>query len=103
MRTFAEGGNPGAVGLLALALAALGVLTFGWGSYVALAGAGALTLYVARAAQEERLPFPSEDDWRLDERTRAIARRGLRDARAALDRCRRKQLQRASKPQGGQG
>ena len=102
MRTLAEGGNPGAVGLLAIALAALGVLTFGWGSYVALAVAATITLHVARAAQEERLPFPREDDWRLDERTREVARRGLRDARAALDRCRRRQLKRAHEPHGGQ-
>jgi hypothetical protein len=101
MRTLAEGGNPGVVGLLTLLLAALGVLTFGWGSYVALAGAAALTISVARSAQEEHLPFPRQDDWRIDQRTRDVARRGLRDARAVLDRCRRPQLPRAHKPQGG--
>jgi hypothetical protein len=101
MRTFVDGGNPGVVGLVAIALAGLGVLTFGWGSYLGLAGAAALALLAARASQDERLPFPREDDWRIDERTRDAARRGLNGARAALDRCRRG-LQAAHKPRGGQ-
>ena len=102
MRTFAEGGNPGAVGLLGVGLAAVGVLTFGPGSYVALATAALLMLHVARAAQEEHLPFPRQDDWRVDEPTRDAARRGLKGARAALERCRRRQLRRARTPRGGQ-
>jgi hypothetical protein len=98
MRAFVEDGNPGAVGLAAVALAAIGVLTFGWGSYLALAGAAGLMLVAARASQEH-LPFPrrrdAADAWRIDARTRAAARRGLADARAALDGC-----QQRRKPRG---
>jgi hypothetical protein len=100
-----DGGDPGAIGLVALALAALGTVTFGWGSYLALAGAAVLALVVARAAQKEhqkeQLPFRHEDDWRIDPPTRQAARRGLRDARAALDRCRRRQLDRQQGRRGG--
>ncbi len=102
MRTSVEGGNPGVVGLLALVLASLGVLTFGWGAYLALIGAAGLMLLAARASQEEHLRFPHQDDWRIDTRTRQVARGGLKDARAVLDRCRRRQHESAHKPQGGQ-
>jgi hypothetical protein len=37
---------------------------------------------MARMTQD-RLPFG--DDWRLDDRTREVGRRGLADARAALE------------------
>ena len=101
MRTFVEGGDPGVVGLVALALAAIGVVTFGWGSYLALGGAAVLMLLAARASQDEHLPLAREDDWRIDARAREAARRGLKDAREALDRCTRRKLQRAHKPRGG--
>jgi hypothetical protein len=53
-------------------------------------------------ARKEHLPFPRQDDWRIDEHTRTVARRGLDDARAALERCRRRQPQRARELRGGQ-
>jgi len=37
-----------------------------------------------------RFPFPQTSDWRLDEHTREVGRRGLVEARAALDRCRQR-------------
>ena len=102
MRSIVKGGDPGLVGVVALALAAVGVLTSGWGSYLALAGAAALTLLVARATQQERLPLPRPDDgWRIDTRTRDVARRGLREARAALDRCRHGQAGEGPRSRGG--
>jgi hypothetical protein len=40
---------------------------------------------MTRTAVQERLPFTVVDDWRLDERTRALGREGIARARAALD------------------
>ncbi|HZQ57997.1 MAG TPA: hypothetical protein VFA84_08175 [Acidimicrobiales bacterium] len=40
---------------------------------------------MARAATQQPLPLRLvDDDWRLDERTREVGRRGLAEARAAL-------------------
>jgi hypothetical protein len=36
-------------------------------------------------ALQQRLPLPPADDWRIDERTREVGRRGIADARARLD------------------
>jgi hypothetical protein len=102
MRGSVGEGNPGAMGLAAVALAALGVVTFGWGSYLALAGAACLMLIAVGGTAQEHLPFPRRDDWRIDARTREAARRGLADARAALERCRpRREPRGAHKPRGG--
>jgi hypothetical protein len=42
------------------------------------------------ATQLALLLSPDEDDWRLDEHTREVGRRGLAEARRALDEVRRR-------------
>lgn len=64
-----------------------------------------LTLAEWRAARQvdaQELPFPVVDDgWRIDERTRRRGRRGLADARAALDRAGRRRSVAADARQTG--
>ncbi|HZQ59541.1 MAG TPA: hypothetical protein VFA84_15980 [Acidimicrobiales bacterium] len=60
-------------------------------------------MLVVNGAAQERLPFPRRDDWRIDARTRAAARRGLADARAALERSQRRHVPcGAHKARGGE-